>query len=104
MGQLAKYSPARGRWITHSPRPSRKRSQFPDPQGKRFSLSQPADDSQWEEIKTAPQCEAKAEISEGYKSAIALLRSLRNSSEEEAQRQRESWELLKHDLDENKYH
>jgi hypothetical protein len=51
------------------------------------------------------QCKAaNANISPGYKRAIALLRSLRNTSEEEAQRQRESWELLKEDLDENKYH
>jgi hypothetical protein len=51
------------------------------------------------------QCKtATGDISPGYKRAIALLRSLRNASEEEAQRQRESWELLKQDLDENKYH
>lgn len=100
MGQLAKYSPARGRWIAHSPRPSRRRSQFPDPQGKRFSLSQTADDSQWEEIK----CEAKAEISEGYRSAIALLRSLRNVTETEAQEKRESWKLLTEALDEDRFH
>ena len=59
--------------------------------------------SQWPSIED--QCKAEsANISPGYKRAIALLRSLRNVSEEEAQRQRESWELLKQDLDENKYH
>lgn len=57
-----------------------------------------------EAIEAEPQRESQSEISEGYKAAIALLRSLRNVSAEEAQEQRETWELLERDLDEERYH
>lgn len=78
---------------------------WPSPKGERRGLTLvPSENvSQWPSMEE--QCKtATAEISPGYKRAIALLRSLRNPSEEEAQRQRESWELLKQDLDESKYH
>jgi len=59
----------------------------------------------WGEAQAAPECQvSSAEISEGYKAAIALLRSLRNVSESEAQEQRETWELLEQALDEDRYH
>lgn len=58
-----------------------------------------------EPIGAEPQCEARStEISEGYKAAIALLRSWRDASEEDAQEQRETWDLLKQALDEDRYH
>jgi hypothetical protein len=44
------------------------------------------------------------EISEEYKAAIALLRSWRDVSEEDAQEERETWDLLKQALDEDRYH
>lgn len=59
--------------------------------------------SQWPSIEE--QCKtATADISPEYKRAIALLRSLRDVGEDEAQRQRETWQLLEHALDEDRYH
>jgi hypothetical protein len=88
-----------------SARPLRRRkSYWQDAKGSRLTL-RPVEStaSQWPSMDE--QCKTTtAGISPGYKRAIALLRSLRNVSEEEAQRQRESWELLKQDLDDNKYH
>jgi hypothetical protein len=117
MGQpSSRYSPAGRRWVELGPRRSRKRplpERWPEPKDDRLTLSQATPGgSQWGEAIAAPmaedfecvEAEATANIPQGYVAAIALLRYLRNASEEEAQRQRESWELLKHDLDENKYH
>lgn len=93
-------------WIRSRGRRVRRRSNTWQSQkgDKRILTLVPSENvSQWPSIEE--QCKsATANISPGYKRAIALLRSLRHASEEEAQRQRESWELLKHDLDENKYH
>jgi hypothetical protein len=103
MGQLA---PTRSYWIRPRGRVRPRKSDWQEPKGGRLTL-RPVEStaSQWpskeEQCKTAT---TTVDISPGYKRAIALLRSLRNASEEEAQRQRESWELLKQDLDENKYH
>jgi hypothetical protein len=106
MGQLA---PSR-HWIRSGySRPQRRVQEWRKPKGE-FTLTlapSPANDFQWptDGIPVLDECESSSmEISSGYASAIALLRSLRNVGEEEAQEQRESWELLKHDLDENKYH
>jgi len=93
-------------WIrSRNPRVRRRANTWQSPKGDKRTLTLvPSENvSQWpsieEQCKTVP-----ADISPGYKRAIALLRSLRNADEAEAQRQRESWELLKQDLDENKYH
>jgi hypothetical protein len=100
MSQLVR---GKSNWI--HPRPVRRRKGYwQEAKGSRLTL-RPVEStaSQWPSMEE--QCKtATGDISPGYKRAIALLRSLRNASEEEAQRQRESWELLKHDLDENKYH
>lgn len=86
-------------------RSHRRPNKWQAPKGDKQALELSERVSSWpsmeEQCKTAT---ATAEISSGYKRAIALLRSLRNVSNEEAQRQRESWELLKQDLDDNKYH
>ena len=90
------------------PRPSvpRRRNLWREARESRLTLppvETTENESQWPSMEE--QCKtATGDISPGYKRAIALLRSLRNVSEEEAQRQRESWELLKQDLDDNKYH
>src|SRR5437870_4210133 len=82
---------------------------WPSPQkDNRLTLSPPPQSTAnvgWGEAQTAPECEVSSvEISEGYKAAIALLRSWRDVSEEDAQEERESWELLKQALDEDRYH
>lgn len=60
-------------------------------------------ESQWPAMEE--QCAAAAaNISQGYREAIALLRSLRGVDDEEAQEQRKTWELLEQALDEDKYH
>jgi hypothetical protein len=89
-------------------RTNRKRSAWKPPEENRLKLSRPphaATAGDWGGVQSAPECEAKtAEISGGYKAAIALLRSLRNVSNEEQQEQRETWELLEQALDEDRYH
>lgn len=93
-------------WIrSRGPRGRRRPNAWQSPKGEKRTLTLvPSENvSQWPSMED--QCKtATADITPGYKRAIALLRSLRNAGEEEAQRQRESWELLKQDLDENKYH
>src|SRR5262245_40863915 len=92
-------------WHPRLVRARRRPNDWRPPKGEKRSLTLvPSENtSQWPSIEE--QCKnATKDISPGYKRAIALLRSLRNPSEEEAQRQRESWELLKQDLDESKYH
>ena len=99
---------AQRKFLNWQPRPSRVRrrpNNWQSPKGDKRGLTLvPSENtSQWPPMEE--QCKtATGDISPGYKRAIALLRSLRNANEEEAQRQRESWELLKQDLDENKYH
>jgi hypothetical protein len=104
MGQLALSKSSN--WISSRPR-IRPRKSWPTPKGGNLTLSPVSPNegaSQWPPM-GEQQCKTETvDISPGYKRAIALLRSLRNASEEEAQRQRESWELLKQDLDESKYH
>ena len=92
-------------WIRPRPRTRARKDRWPKPEGSSLTLSpEPPTESASEWPPMEEQCKAAtASISPGYKRAIELLRSLRNASEEEAQRQRESWELLKQDLDENKY-
>jgi len=83
-----------------------RKTAWPSPQKEnRLTLSPPrrAALGGWE-MKGLHKCEETHEISEGYKAAIALLRSLRNVDEAERQRQRDSWEMLEQDLDEGRYH
>ena len=86
--------------------PPRRKTGWPKPSEGRLRLSPlsgSARSGRWGEA--VPEAQVKtAEISEGYKAAIALLRSLRNVSEEEAQEQRETWEMLEQALDEDRYH
>jgi hypothetical protein len=86
----------------------RKRSSWRVPADRRLEVSpRPTPEgSSWKPaIGAEPQCEIQStEISEGYKAAMALLRSLRHVSDEEAQEQRETWKLLEQALDEDKYH
>jgi hypothetical protein len=99
--QLARYYGPR-------PVPRTRSGAWPKPKERRLELSpspHPIAAGDWGGVQAAPECQvSSAEISEGYKSAIALLRSLRNVSEAEAQEKRESWELLSQALDEDKYH
>lgn len=107
MGQLA---PSK-HWIRSGySRPQRRAQEWRKPKGN-ITLTlvpSPSSDLQWPTDDLPlfdSQCETTSvEISHGYASAIALLRSLRNVSEQEAQEQRETWELVERDLDEDRYH
>ena|SRR3989442_675756 len=93
----------------YAPRRVYRKPSWPSPKKEnRLTLSPPPQSAArvgWGEAQVVPECEvSSAEISEGYKAAIALLRSLRNVSDEEAQEQRETWEMLEQALDEDRYH